>query len=244
MVYLLKCVLNYVAAPLTITTTTTRSASVDGVIYSFTNVNGEMKVQETAISAMPFDDEESETEINGNEHDSFFQSRRGVSYPTSGIEIQHLIDEEESEEEIDNTKETSHHTGERQLEITEKYNTYLEIKEQISRANSTTASKSSEGGISFPLLDDISQLPIGSEANNFSRDLQGIKEISVMVLWTPQAMCNYAKGMDSCDTTESKSITMMEDLVTLAVEETVSSILSKTDSESNLYSHTIRISCT
>jgi hypothetical protein len=240
MVCLLKRVLNYVAAPLTITTTTTRSASVDGVIYSFTNVNGEMKVQETAMSAMPFDDEESETEINGNDHDSFFHSRRGVSYPTSGIEIQHLIDEEESEEEIDNTTETAaRHTGERKLEITEKYNAYLEMKEQI-RA---TASISSEGGISFP-LDDISQLPIGSEANNFNRDLQGIKEISVMVLWTPQAMCNYAKGMDSCDTTESKSITMMEDLVTLAVEETVSSILSKTDSESNLYSHTIRISCT
>jgi hypothetical protein len=219
MVYLLKRVLNYVAAPLTITTT--RSASVGGVIYSLVTINGEMKVQKTAMSDMPADDEDSEREF------------------------QQSIDEE-SEEEIYNSKETSHHTGERQLEITEKYNTYLEIKEQISRANSTTASKSSEGGISFPLLDDISQLPIGGspEANNFNRDLQGIKEISVMVLWTPQAMCNYAKGVDSCDTTESKSITMMEDLVTLVVEETVSSILSKTDSESNLYSHTIRISCT
>jgi hypothetical protein len=148
------------------------SASVGGeIIYSLVhNVNGEMKVQQTAMSDMLADDEESEKVIQRST-------------------------DEESEEDSENSKETSNHKGERQVEITVKYNaSSLEMKEQIRGT-----------------------------------------EISIMVLWTPEAICNMSKGNDSCDITDSKSIELMEDLITLAVEETNASyIMSKVNANLRL----------
>ena len=202
----------------------TRSASVGGVIYSLVDANGEMKVRQTAMSDMPADDEESEEEI------------KKAMIEKGEEENENSIDEESEEETVPLTDEESdeenksHHTGERKLQIAEKYNDYLKIKEKI-RA---TASILSDGGVNFE-ANVIPLSPNELEAKHSTRQLQEIKEITIMILWTPQAMCNMAEGKDSCDTNDSKSITMMKDLAALAVEETVSSTLSKIIIFSRIY---------
>ena len=68
---------------------------------------------------------------------------------------------------------------------------------------------------------DIMARTVSIQGNIMNNESQQIDEIKIMVLWTKQALCNMAKEKNSCNISDSKNIGIMDDLVALAVQETV-----------------------